>query len=201
VPHLRCACNQQEAIPVGTATTNVTWIFISPAEHCRRHSHRHIKPVIPSNPEHLLPPKPWPSLKPHSDLGRAHPCEDVYANYVLMAKSRHTSWTVSDLLLRLLATSDVSALPHSNIYMTERTGFLTRLHHHMNLPFNVRIGNTLLHLKRVLVYIALQGALASLMRNLIMQHNDSVTVMLSTPRYFIRGFLSNSCYWLTHTIY
>jgi hypothetical protein len=119
-----------------------------------------------------------------------------------MAKSRHTSWTVSDLLLRLLATSDVSALPHSNIYMTERTGFpLIRLHHHMSLPFNVRIGNTLLHLKRVLVYIALQGALASLMRNLIMQHNDSVTVMLSTPRYFIRGFLSNGFYWLTHTIY
>jgi len=61
------------------------------------------------------------------------------------------------MLLRLLATSDASALPHSNIYMTERTGFpLIRLHH-MNLPFNVRIGNTLLHLKRALVYIALRG--------------------------------------------
>jgi hypothetical protein len=88
--------------------------------------------------------------------------------------------TVSGMLYVCWLRRMASGPPHSNIYMTERTGFpLIRLHH-MNLPLNVRIGKTLLHLERVLVYIALQGALGSLMRNLIIQHNDSVSVMLST---------------------
>lgn len=65
--------------------------------------------------------------------------------------------TVSGMLYVCWLRRMASGPPHSNIYMTERTGFpLIRLHH-MNLPLNVRIGKTLLHLERVLVYIALQG--------------------------------------------
>lgn len=69
-----------------TATTNVIWIFISPAEHCRPRNHRHISQLFHHTRNSPSPLDSQPSLKSHSDLGRTHPCEDVYANYVLMAK-------------------------------------------------------------------------------------------------------------------
>src|ERR1700733_12554266 len=69
-----------------TATTHVTWIFISPAGTLPASQSSSYKASCSIKPGTPSPPEPWSSLKPHSDLGRTHPCEDVYANCVLMAK-------------------------------------------------------------------------------------------------------------------
>jgi hypothetical protein len=101
---------------------------------------------------------------------------------------------VSDLRYVLLAKSDAFKPPHSNIYDGEDRAFpLIRLHS-MNLRFEVRIGKALLHLKRVFVYIALQGRCGPRCGIFVMQQNDSVSMTLSTPspRYTIWGLFTQS---------
>jgi hypothetical protein len=84
-------CLQSAKSHTCQTTTNVAWIFVSPAEHYRRRNHRHISQLFHQTRNSASPLDPGPSLKPHFDLGRAPPCEDAYANYVPLANSRRTS--------------------------------------------------------------------------------------------------------------